>query len=425
MNIINTNRVTSLVMILLLALITVPIGMVYAQHNEHDGHDHSGHNHSHSPQVSTQLQEKIRWFTVEEAYQLNKISPKPFFVDVYTDWCGWCKRMDATTFQDPAVAAYLNAYFYPVKFDAESKDTIRFLEKTFYNSQDAQVAAMLRSSDSLMKVANDSMMLMGTAKSTKDSLIMVRLAEQIRYQSNQKAQISRQARKTTHDLARDLMNGQLSYPTFVILFDSLTHNFPLKGYQKPQQLLSVLAFFGENIHVQTNDLNTFRTEFQKTFSGGNYTTPAYYTDFSKALADTVNQKKKTLLIITDNRLLSSQMLERSSFLDPEVEAILKSDYHVVKMDLTQKDSIVFKGVSYKNRVGVHDLATGFMQEENKLPMMILLDHRQNFISRVPGYFLPNDLLPVLLFFSEDVYRTKDWPTYRKEYQQELNIESKN
>ena len=412
-------------MALLLCLIIVPLGMVYGQHHDHDGHDHSGHNHAHAPQVQPKAADQIKWYTIEEAYKLNKLSPKPFFVDVYTDWCGWCKRMDATTFQDPSVAAYLNSYYYPVKFDAESKDTVQFLEKTFFNSQDVQVAAMLKSMDSLVKVANDSMMLMGVPKTAKDSAVMVRLAEQIRYQSGQKAKLSRQASKTTHDLARDLMNGQLSYPTFVILFDSLTHNFPLKGYQRPEQLLSVLAFFGEKVHLQTNDLNTFRVEFQKTFPGGTYTQPAYYTDFSTALSDTVKSQKKTLLMITDNRLLSSQMLEKSSFLDPEVEEVLKSGYHVVKIDLAEKDSIVFKGTTYTNRLGVHDLAAGFMQEEKKLPMMIILDHRLNFISRVPGYFLPSDLLPVLLFFRDDVYRSQDWASFRKQYQEKLNNEPQN
>ena len=31
-------------------------------------------------------------------------------IDLYTYWCGWCKRMDKTTFEDQAVAKYLNEY---------------------------------------------------------------------------------------------------------------------------------------------------------------------------------------------------------------------------------------------------------------------------------------------------------------------------
>ena len=29
-------------------------------------------------------------------------------VDVYTDWCGWCKKMDKETFNHPVIAKYIN-----------------------------------------------------------------------------------------------------------------------------------------------------------------------------------------------------------------------------------------------------------------------------------------------------------------------------
>ena len=69
-------------------------------------------------------QEKINWIDYPTAIELQKKDPKPIIVDVYTEWCGWCKKMDATTFSDPQVVKYMNENYYCVKFDAESKDTI-------------------------------------------------------------------------------------------------------------------------------------------------------------------------------------------------------------------------------------------------------------------------------------------------------------
>ena len=66
----------------------------------------------------------VKWMTFKEAFEANKKTPKPFLIDVYTDWCGWCKRMMATTYSNPAIAAYVNQNFYPVKFNAETKDSI-------------------------------------------------------------------------------------------------------------------------------------------------------------------------------------------------------------------------------------------------------------------------------------------------------------
>ena len=76
-------------------------------------------------------QEEIKWYSIEEAVQLANEEPKVLVIDVYTDWCGWCKRMDATTFSDPDIAAIMNNHFYPVKLNAEGKDDIVIGDKTF------------------------------------------------------------------------------------------------------------------------------------------------------------------------------------------------------------------------------------------------------------------------------------------------------
>jgi len=79
----------------------------------------------------------VKWMTWEEAAAASKAAeaagetPKKIFIDIYTDWCGWCKKMDTETFEKPQISAYLNEHFYPVKFDAEQKESITFEGKTF------------------------------------------------------------------------------------------------------------------------------------------------------------------------------------------------------------------------------------------------------------------------------------------------------
>jgi thioredoxin-related protein len=83
--------------------------------------------------ASAQTPEKVKWYTIDEALKLNATAPRKIMIDVYTDWCGWCKKMDAETFDHPVIARYINANFYPVKFDAESTAPVKFDQYNFVN----------------------------------------------------------------------------------------------------------------------------------------------------------------------------------------------------------------------------------------------------------------------------------------------------
>src|SRR5204863_6975623 len=89
-------------------------------------------------ETKTGKEEKIHWMSFIDAFKhsMTDSVKKKVFIDVYTEWCGWCKRMDKTSFEDPKVIDYMNTYFYPVKLDAETKDTIRIGDRTFvYRSE--------------------------------------------------------------------------------------------------------------------------------------------------------------------------------------------------------------------------------------------------------------------------------------------------
>lgn len=74
---------------------------------------------------------KINWLTIEEAQALSEENPKKIIMDVYTDWCGWCKKMDKTTFSDEKVVEYVNENFYAVKLKADSNDKVTFKGREF------------------------------------------------------------------------------------------------------------------------------------------------------------------------------------------------------------------------------------------------------------------------------------------------------
>ena len=76
-------------------------------------------------------QDAINWVSIEEAEEKAAEDGKKILVDMYTDWCGWCKRMDAVTYTDEKVIAYINENYHAVKFDAEQKDTVEVVGHSF------------------------------------------------------------------------------------------------------------------------------------------------------------------------------------------------------------------------------------------------------------------------------------------------------
>jgi len=157
--------------------------------------------------VSTSNNSSVKWVTIQEAENLNKKTPKPFFIDTYTDWCGWCKKMDKETFTNPVISDLLNNKFYPVKFDAEGSESVTFLGQTFINDGKAGKA---------------------------------------------------------HQLAVALLQGQLSYPTVVFLTtqkDGKLGVSPVPGFKEPKEMEILLSFFADKAY-ETQTWEAFQKSFQ-------------------------------------------------------------------------------------------------------------------------------------------------------------------
>ncbi len=149
--------------------------------------------------ISSGLQaQKVEWLSWDEAAQraATDKNPKKVFIDVYTDWCGWCKKMDKDTFQDAAVADYMSKNFYMVKLDGEGKEPIEFKGKTY--------------------------------------------------------KFVPQGRRGYHEFAVALLQGRMSYPTVVFLDEKLNMLSPVPGYQKPEPFLTIARYFGDNIYKDTD-----------------------------------------------------------------------------------------------------------------------------------------------------------------------------
>jgi thioredoxin-related protein len=149
---------------------------------------------------------KVKWYTIQQALELQKKEPRKIMIDVYTDWCGWCKKMDAETFDHPIIAEFLNANFYPVKFNAESKEPVDFGGKTFINENTGN--------------------------------------------------------RSSHQFAIALLQGQMSYPSIAYISEKNEPLGAIPGYYSAKDFEPLINYIkGDNYKTSTFD------EFKKTFVG--------------------------------------------------------------------------------------------------------------------------------------------------------------
>ncbi len=87
-----------------------------------------------SPQTDT----AIPWKSFDDGVKSARESHKKILVDVYTDWCSWCKKMDAEVYTDPDVVKAINKEFVAVKLNAESPSSITYNGKSYTEAEFAR-----------------------------------------------------------------------------------------------------------------------------------------------------------------------------------------------------------------------------------------------------------------------------------------------
>lgn len=305
----------------------------------------------------------VKWLTFKEAFELNKTHPKPFVIDVYTDWCGWCKHMMKTTYSSPDVSNYINTWFYPVKFNAETHDTIEYQGTKYFNEG--------------------------------------------------------KGAKSTHQLALKLLGNQLMYPTTI--FASYGANFVLnsQGFLDSKKIEPILVYTLENI-FRTTSYDDFGKNFEKAF----YDTTKPKTElkwysFNQALELNKKQPRKIVVALYTGWCNGCRVMNKTTFSDSLNVSYLNKNFYLVDFNAEGKDTILFNGKKYANSgangTPFHELAMSLVKNNLALPSTIVIDETLQVLDIVPQYLSPATLAPVLRFYGGNAYKTQKWPDFQKSY----------
>jgi thioredoxin-related protein len=312
----------------------------------------------------------VQWMTLQEAMEKIKTAPKPIILDFYTDWCGWCKHMMKTTYANPGLAQYINTNFYPVKFNAEGKDTIEYLGKIY--------------------------------KPTSPEP------------------------RRPHEFAIEMLQGKLSYPTTIFLnnYDKAQNKFQVSlnaaGYLETQKIEPILIFVLENASRNCN-FDDFNAQYQKAFfdsTNQSQMDKLKWLPASTFFSPAYQKKKKKMVMIDSEWCNACKVMRRTTFSDTTNLTYLGEKYDLVELNALSMDTLAFEGQSFSGafneQIPFNKLAMALCSNNLVLPMLVVLDEENKIIDRVPGYIHPRFLKDIGRFYGDDAYKSKQWPDYIKQ-----------
>jgi thioredoxin-related protein len=316
----------------------------------------------------------INWYTIEDADSLFEIQKKPLFIDVYTEWCGWCKHMMKTTFANKGLAAYMNQNFISVRFDAETMDTITFQGKTYTNP--------------------------GLGRQPK------------------------------HDLAKFLLGGRFSFPTIVYMGRDKKF-YPIPGYKKVPELESFLIYFVEDLYtsIMLQDFDRyFKSAYKKNFDEKELkaipdtlwpdtTGQVKWYTLEEAEKLSKETEKQIFLSTYTPWCQSCKVADSVNYQSKVIAGILNEKFLPVKFNAAATENVTFFGQVYKTggQFAPHELTRAYMKQSFQMPAQLFINNQGQQVTELHGFIPPATLESILSFFVSDDFGKKTFDEFRKEY----------
>ncbi len=305
-------------------------------------------------------EEKIGWLTLSEAEKKCGESSRPYLIDFYLPGDASCERMQQITYVDPVVISFVNHYFYPVRINAESADTLFFRGKIY---------------PPLKKNG-----------------------------------------RTVCGLMSELLKGQPVYPATAFLYDKEHIDLVVPGFLEVAKMEAFLIYFAENVYSTTPVpvfVNDFEQAFHRTMASASERKAGFpWVPFGQLENLRKNKSKKILLYLTAPWNNSAKIMEKVVFNDSVFSALAGKYFYCLRLDVQSQDTIPFLKHRFinagKENNHLHQLAIALSDKIIRVPSIYIFDEQGKLMEHLYFYLDRERGAMVLDFLGSDQYKSMSW-----------------
>ncbi len=320
--------------------------------------------------VSQSLTDSVHWVSLEEAGDLFAEKQKPIMIYLHKLECDSCREQDKTTFSNPEVANYINILFYPVKINAETKDSLKFFDGKYYHNSET------------------------TGK--------------------------------THDLV-EMIAGADTLPTLV-MFSKRAAGRAFKGFKDRDEIFRILIYYAEDIDVSTPFEDWYKYHTKGYPAGQSQIITRLKIKWEPLnIAQELNkaEPKKMLLNFYNYNKISCTLMRTQTFNNDKIASYLNDKFYSVNIDIFSQDTLEIKGIKYINEnksYKFHQLPIAALEGKMNFPAFIIMDEEGNILSKFQEYMTAEKFEKIMYYYGEDKYKTEKFDSFLKSFESKLNID---
>ena len=283
-----------------------------------------------------------------------------------------------TTFANPNIANYININFYPVRFDAETFDTIVFRKKTYINKG------------------------IGT--------------------------------KPKHELAYYLLDGKFSFPTIVYITRN-SSMIQIPGYMTVKEIEPVLVWFAEEVNTNCDYeewkllyyhkySSHYKDEIEKEKLGSVPDTigKIKWETFNEAGELSLKDKKPLMVYFYTDWCSSCKIFTDMVLSHSVISEYINTHFHAVKFNAASQTNEIFYGQNYSGN-GInqpHQLTRILLKQSFQFPALVIISSEKQKTDELHGFFTSSQIEMILNYYGTGIYFEKTFDAFIKEFKGKIN-----